>query len=387
MAEKILVPQAGESISSGILAEWLVKDGDLVEEGQDIFELETDKATLTVPSPFSGKISIQAQVDDEVEVGSSVGEIDTSVSVVKNETSQQPAVVAETQDKNKETQAVSPAPKNESKTGATSPAVRRVAAEKGLNLSRVSGTGPKGRIIKADALSASTLEERKKMPPIRKAIAHNLVESQKNAAHLTTFNEVDMHEVMNLRNKYKDAFLERHGVKLGFMSFFLKASDYALSQYPEINAYIDGEEIVYRHYHNISVAVSTDKGLVTPVLRNVENKSFASIENEILEYAEKARNKKIMPDDLTGASFTVTNGGVFGSMLSTPIPGPKQSGILGMHSIVRRPVAIGDEILIRPIMYVALTYDHRIVDGRQAVGFLKTIKECIEDPGRLLLDI
>ncbi len=404
MKQDLLVPEAGESVSSGILSAWLIASGEMVEEGQEVFELETDKATLAVPSPYSGRLEVLIDEGEEVEVGTKVGSIDTDAA-----------------DK-EDTAAPSPGGGEDGKR--LSPAVRRIVSEYRLDPALIEGSGRDGRITKADALKAagrssaegeeaglqtegpdpgdrsaggaaagkaekesSGGQRREKMPLIRRKIAANLVASKQNAAHLSTFNEIDMSAVKKLRSQYREIFEKQHGVRLGFMSFFIKASVEALRAYPEVNSFIDGEDILYNDYYHIAVAMSSERGLLTPVIKNAESKSFARLEEQILEYTEKAKKKRILPDDLSGATFTITNGGVFGSLLSTPIPNPPQTAILGMHAIQDRPVVIDNEITIRPMMYAALTYDHRVIDGREAIGFLRKIKECIEDPSRMMLEI
>jgi 2-oxoglutarate dehydrogenase E2 component (dihydrolipoamide succinyltransferase) len=399
---EVKIPEMGESVSSGYLAAWLKQEGDSVVSGEEILELETDKATLSVPSPGSGVLSILVPEGEEVEIGQIVARLEPAISI-------------------------STLPEH------YSPSVRQVMHSYGLSELNMEGSGKKGHLTKEDVLayvekngllkvstdvsqakdSGKKKEElkgsdhsapappeeiiihkdlservrRKKMSRIRQTIAANLVESRKESAHLTTFNEVDMSAVMDLRNRYKEDFHKNKGVKLGFMSFFVKAVCTALIRYPQLNAIIDGDDLVFRNYRNIGIAVSTEKGLITPVLKEADTLSFAEIELGILSFATRAADKKLLPDDLSGGTFTITNGGVFGSLLSTPIPSPGQSGILGMHSIVKKPVVRNDEIVIRPMMYVALTYDHRIVDGREAVGFLNIVKDSIEDPGRLLIDL
>ncbi len=413
MKHDVQVPEIGESVSSGILASWLKQSGEAVAEGEEIFELETDKATLAVPAPASGVLEVMVEEDTEVTVGQVVAGIDTEGApadaaadvATDDDDADGPAAdgPAEKSGADADTQAAEKAEPAELGSDAQplSPAVRRVLEEHGLNPTEIRGTGPGGRITKEDALKAAEQggvaagrsapgaerETRKKLSKLRKRVAENLVSSQQNSAHLTTFNEVDMSAVIELRARYRDEFETRHGVKLGFMSFFVKAAQRALEAYPEINAGIDGDEIVYHNYYNIGVALSSERGLITPVLREVERKSFAEIEAEILSFIKRAQEKKLMPDELAGGTFTISNGGVFGSMLSTPIPSPPQSGVLGMHTIQKRPVAINDEVVIRPMMYLALTYDHRIVDGREAIGFLIAIKRAIEDPSRMVLGL
>ncbi len=423
----IEVPEIGESISSGILAAWLKEDGEKVDEGEEIFELETDKATLGVPSPAAGVLHRSAAEGDEVEVGHVVGRIDTDAAggdgASAGAANDKPAA-------GKDAAVVESEPQR-----SLSPAVRRVVAEHNLDPTRITGSGPNGRITKADAEQAaregtafagqadagasrgstgesrsraagaetgaaarppalgkpemSTNERQRRVPlsNLRKRIAENLVSSKQQSAHVTTVNEVDMSEVMELRTRYKETFNEEHGVRLGFMSFFVKASQTALQAFPEVNAYLDGTDVLYNDYVNVGVALSSEKGLLTPVIKDVETKSFADIERQIVDFAERANNRRLKPDEMVGATFTISNGGIFGSMLSTPIPSPPQTAVLGMHSIQKRPVARNDEVVIRPMMYLALTYDHRMIDGREAVLFLGRIKELIEDPTRLLLGI
>lgn len=406
MEVDILVPQVGESITSGLLAAWLKKDGDRVQSGEEIFELETDKTTLSVPSPESGSLKILVQADEEVKVGQRVGIIDTDASkktgepLEKNQdesgaTTEEPARKEAEPDKEE----------RRDQEQKLSPAVRRIVFEEELDISRIRGTGKDGRITKGDALKAlkdkKTTEDyvpdslpskeervsRIKMSRLRQRIAENLVWSKQTSAHLTTFNEVDMSQVMEMRNVYKEEFEKKHGVRLGFMSFFIRAAQLALQSFPELNASIEEDEIVYHHYYDIGIALSTDKGLITPVIRDADRKSFAEIEKKIISFRDKAREKKLTPGELAGATFTITNGGVFGSLLSTPIPSSPQTGILGMHTIQKRPVVMEDQIVIRPMMYLALTYDHRIIDGKEAVGFLIRIKNLIEEPRRMLIDL
>jgi 2-oxoglutarate dehydrogenase E2 component (dihydrolipoamide succinyltransferase) len=415
MKQTVEVPQVGESVTSGILAVWNVADGDYVNEGDEIFELETDKATLPVPAPAAGVISIKVQADEEVEIGTVVAEIDTDAAA--------PAGAAKA-DEAGETDASTPAETGDTSGDghdALSPAVRRILEENGLDAARVarsvSPSGKDGRLTKGDVeayLQASRSgssapqkdtkpggthvqspksgkteerQERKKMSNLRKTIAANLVRSRQESAHLTTFNEVDMSQVMTLRGAQKERFEKAHGVRLGFMSFFVKAAARALAEFPEVNAYVDGTEVVYNRFYNVGVAISTDAGLLVPVLRDVDAMDFAEVERRIMDFAERARARRLLPDEFSGGTFTITNGGVFGSMLSTPIPSPPQTAVMGMHSIVKRPVVVNDEIVVRPIMYLALTYDHRIIDGKQAIGFLNRIKDQIEDPSRMLLGL
>jgi len=428
MQESIEVPKMGESVASGIIAVWLKSDGDRVEEGDELFELETDKATLAVPSTVSGRLIQKAAEGDEVEVGQVVAYVDTSGASGAAAASDPSESGATTKEEESPVSAQSRAPNLEIgedaerggvqpdsiQTPVLSPAVRRIVDEYSLSISSITPTGPGGRITKEDALSAllkkaesaisgsnsaatgeaSTgsvpsirSETREPMSTIRKRIAENLVRSQAESAHLTTFNEVDMSGVMRMRTAYKDQFAKEHGVRLGFMSFFSKACALALQTYPKANSAIDGDVLVTHHGVHIGIAVSTDRGLLVPVLRDVDKKSFAEIESEIASYAARAKEKRIGVDELSGGTFTITNGGVFGSLLSTPIPTPGQAAILGMHTIQNRPVAIGETVEIRPMMYLALTYDHRIMDGREAVSFLVRVKSLVEDPSRVLLGI
>jgi len=391
----IKVPSPGESITEVEIANWLKQDGDIVAKDEELCEIDSDKATLTVNADQGGKISIKAAAGQKVNVGDVIATIDTSVAV---------PVSAPTPTPTPTTAAVkepSPAKETPQKasyaTGTPSPAAAKIMTENGLKPADVKGSGPSGRITKGDVLallangfggkqaeSGSREQRREKMTSLRRKLSQRLVSVKNETAMLTTFNEVDMSNVMNLRKEYKDKFKEAHGIGLGFMSFFTKAVTIALQKFPAVNAMIDGEEIVSHNYCDVGIAVSTPKGLMVPVIRNAENMSLADIEMAIAAMAAKARDGKISVDDMAGGTFTITNGGVFGSMLSTPIINPPQSGILGMHNIVERPVAVNGKVEIRPIMYVALSYDHRIIDGRESVGFLYTVKELIENPKRML---
>ena len=390
MAEKeIIVPTVGESVSKGILTAWLKEEGAYVREEDELFEIETDKATVSVPSPAAGVLHILIRENHEVEIGQIVARLDTDV--VRDEGPRSDGSPSDRPKDLKQPETVS----KHSPGGqpVLSPAVRRVVAEHDLEAGKIEGTGKGGRITKADALRAASsakperVQTRTPMSPIRRRIAARLVEAQQNTAHLTTFNEIDMGQVIDIRAQYRDAFEKEHGVRLGFMSFFVKACCHALSLIPETNAMIDGDDIVYNSYFDIGVAVATDRGLVVPVIRDADTADFAEIEQRIATLAQRARDKKLTPDELQGGTFTITNGGVFGSLLSTPIINYPQSAILGMHAIQKRPVVVEDEIAIRPMMYVALSYDHRLVDGREAVSFLVKVKELIEDPRRLLLRV
>lgn len=400
------VPSPGESISEVEIAQWLVSDGDYVEKDQAIAEVDSDKATLELPAEESGIITLKAAEGDAVKVGAVVCLIDTSA--------ERPAGSAPVAAKVEEkavpvvekapvaAAAPSPNPVNEKAnyaSGTPSVAAAKIMAENGVSANKVQASGRDGRITKQDVLAAlsggfsadavqgwgGTREQsREKMSMMRRKIAERLVSVKNDTAMLTTFNEVDMKPIMDLRSKYKDAFAKHHDVNLGFMSFFTKAVTEALNIFPAVNGMIDGNEIVYHNYADIGVAVSSPKGLMVPVVRNAEQMSLAEIEKEIKRLAIKARDGKITPDEMTGGTFTITNGGVFGSMLSTPIINPPQSAILGMHNIVERPVAINGKVEIRPIMYLALSYDHRIIDGKESVGFLVKVKEMLENPERML---
>lgn len=401
----VKVPSVGESISEVTIASWLKNDGDIVKLDEAICSIESDKATLEISAPKAGKLKILVQEGETVAIGTKVAEVDESAA---GATTSAPAAEAP--------KAQAPA-KSEAATGDKnypSPAAAKILAEKGVDAGSVQGSGKDGRITKADAMGAQAKQasvtnigdselknlaretmsssfsretRREKMSGLRKTIASRLVSAKNTTAMLTTFNEVDMSAVMELRKKYKESFKEKHGVGLGFMSFFTKAACAALKQYPAVNGMIDGTELVYHNYADVGVAVSTPRGLVVPVIRNAESMGMAAIESKIIELATRARDGKITIEEMQNGTFTITNGGIFGSMLSTPIINAPQSAILGLHNIVERPVAVNGQVVIRPIMYLALSYDHRIIDGRESVSFLKAIKEMIEDPSRLLLDI
>ena len=424
MSEKILVPVLGESIVEATVSKWLKNEGDAVEADEPIVELETDKVNLEVPSPTSGILEkINSKDGSVVEVGATLGSISTNGSITIKNDNQEPKSL-EPEVKDTEIQLSEPKiiekpeiqiTENENldepliltnqveetkKDEILSPAVRKMVSENKIDINKVKGSGKDGRILKGDLINLMGVnpppserkikygqEERIKMTRLRQTIAKRLKQAQENAALLTTFNEVDMTSVMEMRKENQDDFQNRYGIKLGFMSFFVKACVVALKNFPAVNAEIDGEEIVYKNYYNISFAVGTDKGLVVPVLRNADELSFADIEKNIKGISEKARDGKLAIEDLQGGTFTISNGGVYGSMLSTPILNLPQSGVLGMHNIVERPMVVDGEIKIRPIMYLALSYDHRIIDGKESVSFLKMIKENLEDPRRLFLDI
>ena len=402
------VPSPGESISEVEIAQWLVSDGDFVEKDQAIAEVDSDKATLELPAEASGTITLKAEEGDAVAVGAVVCIIDTSAEppadfVSRDESEKiEEAPVPATEPVKKETPIPSPNPVKEAVSyaaGTPSPAAAKIMAENNVSSSQIKGTGKGGRITKQDVISAmaggfstadaqgwgGTREQsREKMSMMRRKIAERLVSVKNDTAMLTTFNEVDMKPIMDLRTKYKKAFADHHEVNLGFMSFFTKACTEALNLFPAVNAQIDGKEMVLHDYADIGIAVSSPKGLMVPVVRNAEQLSLAEIEREIKRLAIRARDGKITPDEMAGGTFTITNGGVFGSMLSTPIINPPQSAILGMHNIVERPVAIDGKVEIRPIMYVALSYDHRIIDGKESVSFLVKVKEMLENPERML---
>ena len=429
MIEKIVVPVLGESITEATVSKWLKKEGEIVEADEPIVELETDKVNLEVPSPISGVLSeITSKDGSVVEVGALLGSVsednsDTSTKQVfeklkptkkkedkiilqeiKEEPKKEPKIFEEKLEEKPLvlTEEVKEEPKikklNIEKN--LSPAVRKIVNENNIDINKVKGSGKDGRVLKGDLIDLMGAnpapserkikygqEEKIKMTRLRQTIAKRLKQAQENAALLTTFNEVDMTNVMNMRKENQEDFQSRHGVKLGFMSFFVKACVVALKNFPAVNAEIEGDTIVYKNYYNISFAVGTDKGLVVPVLKNADELSFADIEKKIKEISEKAREGKLTIEDLQGGTFTISNGGVYGSMLSTPILNLPQSGVLGMHNIVERPMVVDGEIKIRPIMYLALSYDHRIIDGKESVSFLKMIKENLEEPRRLFLDI
>ncbi len=388
------VPSPGESITEVEIATWLVEDGDYVEKDQPIAEVDSDKATLELPAEESGIITLKAEEGDAVEVGAVVCLIDTSAAKPAGD-SQEKTAAAPVEQKKEETPKQAPAATYA--TGAASPAAKKVLAEKGIDASSVKGTGKDGRITKEDAVKAvpsmgsqpangTRGTERKKMSMLRRKVAERLVSVKNETAMLTTFNEVNMQPIFDLRNEYKEAFKAKHGVGLGFMSFFTLAVVRALKMYPDVNSMIDGDFQVKHDFQDISIAVSGPKGLMVPVIRNAENLSFRGVESEVKRLAIRARDGQITVDEMTGGTFTITNGGVFGSMLSTPIINPPQSGILGMHNIVNRPMAVNGQVVIQPIMYVALSYDHRIIDGRESVGFLVAVKEALENPVALLMD-
>ena len=451
MAVEIKVPSVGESVTEAVLAQWFKKDGEAVKKGDPLFVIETDKVTLEVEAEADGKLKIQVAEGETVKIGAVVGTIDTEAAEAgkaeeKAEEKEEPAEEKEKPSEEKPSEEKpaeeDPAAAEEEKpreaaaeekeppkaaaeekkpaaapTGTDgkmlAPAARRLVKENQLDAAKIPATGPGGRVTKGDVLlylesgaaektprqapapeapreeKAAGEEQttRKSMTPIRRRIAERLLEARRNTAMLTTFNDVDMSRVMEVRSRYKDAFQKRYNVALGFMSFFIKASVEALKEFPEVNAFIDGKEIVYHHYYHIGVAIGTGKGLVVPVIRNAETLSMAEMEQAIVDFVQKVKDNRLDLADLEGGTFTITNGGVFGSLLSTPILNTPQSGILGMHRIEKRPVVIDDEVVVRPMMYLALSYDHRIVDGREAVTFLRRIKELLENPERMILEI
>jgi len=401
MAHEIKIPSVGESITSATVGTWLKADGEYVESGEEVLMIETDKVSTGIPTETSGILKHQANEGDDLDIGAVVAIIEEGeASEGHSESPEDDAAESDGSSK----VAAEPAPEPAGDIRVT-PVARKIAEEEGVDLSSVIGTGAAGKITKSDVLEAASCgasgekeneapaaasekrTTRKKLSPLRRKIATHLVNAQQEAAILSTFNECDMTNVMVLRKRVQEDFVSKHGVKLGFMSFFIKAVVDGLKAVPGINAQIEGDEIVQNHFHDVGVAVGTDKGLLVPVIRDCDTKSFAEIEQEIIDYATKAREGSISLDDLQGGVFTITNGGIYGSLLSTPILNPPQSGILGMHSIQQRPVAIDGEVVIRPMMYLALSYDHRIVDGKEAVTFLVRVKECIENPDRMLIGV
>jgi 2-oxoglutarate dehydrogenase E2 component (dihydrolipoamide succinyltransferase) len=445
MIVEIKVPSVGESVTEALLAQWFKSDGDLVKKDEPLFVIETDKVTLEVISEAAGVLSIKVQEGETVAIGAVVGSIDTAAAPKPaaapeapeiRETQPQAAPPEEPQEPAPEAptppapeplppQPISAAARPSFGSGDLAPSVRRLIAEKNLDPSQIAGTGPAGRITKGDVVlfleglqapaapSASAPGDdavqkpvetppqpsfekiqpgeeritRKPMSPIRQRIASHLLNAKQNTAMLTTFNDIDMTRVQSLRAQFKDSFKEKYGISLGMMSFFIKACVEALKEFPEVNAYIDDKDIVYHHYYHIGVAIGSQKGLVVPVIRHADQLNFAELEQAIVDFINKIKENRLELSDLEGGTFTISNGGVFGSLLSTPILNMPQSGILGMHRIEKRPVAIEDQMVIRPMMYVALSYDHRIIDGREAVTFLKRIKECIENPERIMMEV
>ena len=438
MIVEVKVPSVGESVTEALLSQWFKGDGDTVNKDEPLFEIETDKVTLEVVSEAAGVLAIKVQEGETVAIGAVVGTIDTAAAP---KSAEPPPAPEAPQVKETPPVAAPEAPAPETPTPPTppppepqsapapsepspqleslTPSVRRLIAEKNLDPTLISGSGPAGRITKGDVLlfveglqpPATTSGDvsiqkpvplqppvatpqpgqevitRKPMSPIRQRIASHLLAAKQNTAMLTTFNDIDMTKVMALRSQYKDSFKEKYGISLGMMSFFIKACVEALKEFPEVNAYIDDKDIIYHHYYHIGVAIGSEKGLVVPVIRHADQLNFAELEQAIVDYVNKIKENRLELSDLEGGTFTISNGGVFGSLLSTPILNMPQSGILGMHRIEKRPVAIEDQIALRPMMYVALSYDHRIIDGREAVTFLKRIKECTENPERIMMEI
>lgn len=402
----VVVPTIGESISSAYISQWYKQVGEAVSEGDDLLEVDSDKASLAVPSPVSGVVvELVAEEGDEVPIGATIAYIDTTATASAPAPDPAQAASPAAVEDAGEGRAATPS----SKGPQTGPAARQVAASTGVDVASVTGSGVRGRVLSKDVEAAAqsvpapapapqppvdntARTERVVMTPLRRTIARRLVEAQQTAAMLTTFNEIDMSRVMGLRKQYQDRFVKKNGRKLGFMSFFVKAVIEALKEFPAVNAEIDTSDpkkpaVIYKHYYNIGVAVSTKRGLMVPVVRDADRLSFAETEAAIGALAERGRDGKLTLDDFKDGTFTISNGGVFGSLMSTPILNPPQVGILGMHTIQRRPVAVGDKVEIRPMMYVALSYDHRIIDGREAVSFLVRIKECVENPERILLEV
>ena len=377
MKTDVAVPEVGESITSGVIVSWIKQNGEEVQEGENLFELETDKAVLEIPSPAAGTLEILVEEGQEVSIGQIVATLDSQKEATKPSAAppaQEPAAESK-----QEIQATPPTKKESAVSTPLAPAPSEKKAEP-------------AKPISSEATAPGTDQEKRRtervaMTAIRKKTAERLVQARSTAAYLTTFNEIDLQKVIEIRNHYKTDFQKEHGIKIGFMSFFVKACCQALKEFPDLNARVDGQEIVYNHFYDIGVAISIERGLLVPIIRDADKLHFAEIETAIADLAKRAQDKKLSPDELIGGTFTITNGGVFGSLMSTPIPAYPQSAILGMHAIKKRPVVIDEEIVIRPMMYVALTYDHRIIDGREAVSFLVRIKEYIENPDKLLLEL
>lgn len=427
MKHDIKIPRVGESVQEALLSQWYKQSGDLVHKDEPLLLIETDKVTLEITAEVDGKLEITVDDEQTVAVDSVVGTIDPGAAPAIQESTPPPKQEIQAPAEKEEPSAKAPTPSSEQKTQAPPekmgtptfeatplpPSVRRLVTEHNLDVSQIYGTGPGGRITKGDVLlylekqsgtqpqsadsrvpepesgliEASQSVIRKPMSPIRKRIAARLLEARHNTAMLTTFNEIDMSQVVNLRQRYKELFQKKYDIKLGLMSFFVKACVEALKEVPQLNAFIEGDDLVYHQYYHIGVAVGSERGLVVPVIRHADQLGFAEIERTIQRYVEKIKINRLELSDLEGGTFTITNGGVFGSLLSTPILNTPQSGILGMHKIDKRPVVVDDEIVIRPMMYMALSYDHRIVDGRESVLFLKRVKDCIEYPERMMLEV
>ncbi len=414
MSVTVSVPTLGESVTEAIVSEWLKKEGDFVEQDEILVELETDKITVSVPSPIAGFIkSLKAVAEDTVNVGDVIAEIEPGEKPAASAPASAPASASQSADAPATATATASAPaaqasKSTASTSgddkALSPAVARLVEENKLDPAKIGGTGPNGRILKGDVLEHLDAKsapapaapaaaegdepvERVKMTRLRQTVARRLVEAQQTAAMLTTFNEVDMSAVIALRKQYQEQFVKKYGIKLGFMSFFIKAAVESLKAFPAVNSEIDGDEIIYKNFYHIGVAVGGGKGLVVPVIRHADRLGFAETEQELTRLAKLATTNKLSMDNLTGGTFTISNGGIYGSMMSTPILNPPQVGILGMHNITERPMVIDGKIEIRPMMYLALSYDHRIIDGKEAVTFLVRLKELIENPERILLEV
>jgi 2-oxoglutarate dehydrogenase E2 component (dihydrolipoamide succinyltransferase) len=427
MQVELKIPDVGESIQEAVLAQWYKNDGDYVEKDEPVYVIETDKVTLEVPCEAAGILHILVDEGETVPIGHVVGTIDTTVALEKEKSHPEPekpesekpaqAVKKPETTATPESAAAEKKPDHSIPTSDLMPSVRRLVKEKGVDITKVSGTGPGGRITKGDVLlylesasfdrvtvpvddetkepadsdcDCSPVAEtitRTPMTPIRKRIAQHLLAAKQNTAMLTTFNEIDMSHVMTIRSQYKDSFFKTYQIRLGFMSFFIKATVTALKEFPDMNASIEGDDLIYHHYYHIGVAIGAEKGLVVPVIRHADKKSFAEIEIAIIEFVDKIKTNKLTLKDLEGGTFSITNGGVYGSLLSTPILNMPQSGILGMHKIEERPIAVNNEVVIRPMMYVALSYDHRVVDGKAAVTCLRRIKEFMENPERIMMEI
>lgn len=397
MITEIKIPSVGESISEGVLSKWYKKTGEMVKNNEPLFEVETEKATTEVVAPEAGILTILVAEGEKVLIGAVVGKIEKSVAAVSGSGSPQASSPVQSTP-------ISATVKSGSES-ISNPAARHIAEKAGIDITAVAGSGKDSRVLKEDVVAhieslskpksivpkdvriEPARETRQRMTPIRQRIAERLLHAQHSSAILTTFNEADMSAIMSFRARYKESFQKKHGVGLGFMSFFVKAVIEALKVFPAVNARIDGQDIVYHHFYHIGVAVSTEKGLMVPVIRDADELSFADIEKRIVELAVKSKENKISVSDLQGGTFTITNGGTFGSMLSTPILNPPQSGILGMHAIQKRAVVVDDQIVIRPMMYIALSYDHRIIDGKEAVSFLVRVKECLENPERIFFSV
>ncbi len=377
--QEVKVPSVGESITSGVIVTWLKQSGDRVAQGDNLFELETDKAVLEIPSPAAGTLEVLVDEGTEVSIGQVVATLEPSADAEESPGPEQPAK-----------REPSPPPAQErvtEKTETPAPESKRLAPAAEETEVKPSPTPAPPPSVTSPPAGEQRRMERVPMTMIRRKTAERLALARRTAAYLTTFNEIDMEKVIEIRSQYKTSFEKEHGIKIGFMSFFVKACCQSLKEYPRVNAMIDGDDIVYNHFYDIGVAMSIEQGLIVPVIRDADKLHFADIEKAISDFAARASQKKIAPDELSGGTFTITNGGVFGSLMSTPIPAYPQSAILGMHAIKKRPVVIGDQITIRPMMYVALSYDHRLIDGREAIGFLLRIKEYIEDPDKLLLEL